>query len=87
MYIDTDDSRRAALAAQTAWFEQAVKQTEQSALGVLDGRLAGIARTAQAEQERIRVETISSPRRPRRWRWRSARRCSPPRASASSPWR
>jgi hypothetical protein len=46
-----------ALAAQNAWYEQAVKQAEQSLRGVLDGRLADVARTAQSEQERIRVET------------------------------
>ncbi len=47
----------AALAAQTAWYEQAVKQVEASVRAALDGRLADIARTAQADQERIRVET------------------------------
>ena len=46
-----------AQAAQTAWYEQAVKQAEQSVRGVLDSRLADIARAAQSEQERIRVET------------------------------
>ncbi|MEO8604473.1 MAG: hypothetical protein ABI629_18015, partial [bacterium] len=46
-----------ALAAQNAWYEQAVKQAEQSVRGVLDGRLADVARAAQSEQERIRVET------------------------------
>jgi tRNA U34 5-carboxymethylaminomethyl modifying GTPase MnmE/TrmE len=46
-----------ALAAQNAWFEQAVKQAEQNVRGVLDGRLADVARSAQAEQEKIRVET------------------------------
>jgi len=46
-----------ALAAQNAWFEQAARQAEQSVRGVLDGRLADVARSAQADQERIRVET------------------------------
>lgn len=47
----------AALAAQTAWYEQAVKQVEATVRTALDGRLADIARAAQADQERIRVET------------------------------
>jgi hypothetical protein len=45
------------VAAQTAWFEQATKTIEQAVRTVLDGRLADIARSAQAELERIRVET------------------------------
>ena len=45
------------VAAQTAWFEQAAKGAENTARGLSDGRLAEIARTAQAELERIRVET------------------------------
>jgi Dynamin family len=45
------------VAAQTARFDQAVKSAETAVRGVLDGRLAEIARTAQAELERIRVET------------------------------
>ena len=45
------------VAAQTAWFEQAAKSAETAVRGVSDGRLAEIARTAQAELERIRVET------------------------------
>ena len=45
------------VAAQAAWFEQAAKSAEDAVRGVLDGRLADIARTAQAELERIRVET------------------------------
>lgn len=45
------------VAAQTAWFEQAAGNAEQAVRGVLDGRLAEIARTAQSELERIRVET------------------------------
>jgi tRNA U34 5-carboxymethylaminomethyl modifying GTPase MnmE/TrmE len=45
------------VAAQTAWFDRAASSAEQAARGVLDGRLAEIARTAQAELERIRVET------------------------------
>jgi hypothetical protein len=45
------------VAAQAAWFEQAAKSAEQGARGVLDSRLAEIARTAQADLERIRVET------------------------------
>lgn len=43
--------------AQTAWFESATKAAEATLRGVLDGRLADIARAAQAEQEKIRVET------------------------------
>lgn len=46
-----------ALAAQSAWFESAAKAAETTLRGVLDGRLADIARAAQAEQEKIRVET------------------------------
>jgi signal recognition particle receptor subunit beta len=46
-----------ALAAQSAWLESAVKAAEGTLRGVFDGRLADIARAAQAEQERIRVET------------------------------
>ena len=46
-----------ALGAQTAWFESAVKAAETTLRGVLDGRLSDIARAAQAEQEKIRVET------------------------------
>ncbi len=45
------------VAAQTTWFEQAAKSAENTARGLSDGRLAEIARTAQAELERIRVET------------------------------
>jgi hypothetical protein len=45
------------VAAQTARFERAAKSAEDAVRGVLDGRLAEIARTAQAELERIRVET------------------------------
>jgi len=45
------------VAAQSAWFEQATKSAEQGTRNVVDGRLADIARTAQAELERIRVET------------------------------
>jgi signal recognition particle receptor subunit beta len=46
-----------ALASQSAWFEGAAKSAGATVRGVLDGRLADIARAAQAEQERIRVET------------------------------
>ena len=46
-----------ALAAQSAWFDGAAKSAAATLRGVLDGRLADIARAAQAEQERIRVET------------------------------
>jgi hypothetical protein len=45
------------LAAQTARWEQAMQHAEQGTRAVLDGRLAEIARRAQGEQERIRVET------------------------------
>ncbi len=45
------------VAAQNAWFEQAAKSAETAVRSVLDGRLADIARTAQGELERIRVET------------------------------
>jgi len=45
------------VAAQNAWFEQAVKNAEQAVRAVLDSRLADIARAAQGELERIRVET------------------------------
>lgn len=45
------------VAAQTARFEQAAKNAEDSVRGVLESRLAEIARTAQGELERIRVET------------------------------
>ena len=45
------------VAAQAAWFEQAAKSAEAAVRGVLDGRLADIARTAQGELERVRVET------------------------------
>jgi translation elongation factor EF-Ts len=43
--------------AQTAWFEQSAKAAEKAVRGVLDGRLAEFARNAQAELERIRVES------------------------------
>jgi hypothetical protein len=46
-----------AQAVQSAWFESAAKSADAAVRGVLDGRLADIARGAQAEQERIRVET------------------------------
>lgn len=46
-----------ALAVQSAWCEAAARSAGASVQGVLDGRLADIARSAQAEQERIRVET------------------------------
>ncbi len=46
-----------AQATQSAWFESAAKSADAAVRGVLDGRLADIARSAQAEQERIRVET------------------------------
>lgn len=45
------------VAQQTARFEQAVKSAEDAVRAVLDSRLAEIARTAQADLERIRVET------------------------------
>jgi len=45
------------VATQSAWFEQSTKSAEQTVRGVLDSRLADIARTAQSELERIRVET------------------------------
>jgi hypothetical protein len=45
------------VAAQSAWFEQAVKSAETAVRTVLDGRLADIARATQGELERIRVET------------------------------
>lgn len=45
------------LAAQTAWFEKVARTAEPTVRGVLDARVAEIARTAQAEMERIRVET------------------------------
>jgi hypothetical protein len=45
------------VAAQAGRFEQAAKSAETAVRGVLDTRLAEIARTAQAELERIRVET------------------------------
>jgi len=45
------------VASQGAWFEQATKSAEQGARNVVDGRLADIARSAQADLERIRVET------------------------------
>jgi hypothetical protein len=45
------------IAAQGTRFEQAAKNAEAVVRGVLDGRLADIARIAQAEMERIRVET------------------------------
>jgi hypothetical protein len=45
------------VATQRAWLENAAKQAEAAVRGVLDGRLAEIARNAQAESERIRVET------------------------------
>ncbi len=44
-------------AAQAAWFDQAAKGVAQTVRGVLDGRLADIARAAQAEQERLRVQS------------------------------
>ena len=44
-------------AAQAAWFDQAAKAVAQTVRGVLDGRLADIARAAQAEQERLRVQS------------------------------
>lgn len=46
-----------AQAAQTAWFETAAKTTDTAVRAVLESRLADIARTSQADQERIRVET------------------------------
>ena len=45
------------VAAQAAWFEQAAKGVEAAVRTVLDGRLAEIARTAQGDLERVRVET------------------------------
>lgn len=46
-----------AQALQSAWFDAAARNSDTAVRGVLEGRLADIARTAQAEQERIRVET------------------------------
>jgi hypothetical protein len=46
-----------AQAVQSAWFEAAAKTADTAVRGVLEGRLADIARTSQGEQERIRVET------------------------------
>jgi hypothetical protein len=46
-----------AQAVQSAWFETAAKTADNAVRAVLEGRLADIARTAQGEQERIRVET------------------------------
>jgi signal recognition particle receptor subunit beta len=46
-----------AQAVQSAWFEAAAKTTDTAVRAVLEARLADITRTAQAEQERIRVET------------------------------
>ncbi|MBX3025092.1 dynamin family protein [bacterium] len=46
-----------AQAAQSAWFESAAKTADTAVRTVLEGRLADIARAAQGEQERIRVET------------------------------
>jgi hypothetical protein len=43
--------------AQQSWFEQAAQSAEAAVRTVLDGRLADIARSAQADMERIRVET------------------------------
>ncbi len=45
------------VAAQQAWFEHAAQSAEAAVRTVLDGRLADIARSAQADMERIRVET------------------------------
>jgi hypothetical protein len=45
------------VAAQSAWFEQAVKNAETAVRTVLDSRLSDIARANQGELERIRVET------------------------------
>jgi hypothetical protein len=45
------------VAQQTARFEQAAKSAEDAVRAVLDSRLAEIARTTQADLERIRVET------------------------------
>lgn len=49
--IDSD------VAGQAAWFDTVEKAAESAVRAVLDGRLADIARSAQAELERIRVET------------------------------
>ncbi|HSP96603.1 MAG TPA: dynamin family protein [Candidatus Dormibacteraeota bacterium] len=46
-----------AQAVQSAWFESATKSADTAVRGVLEGRLADIARASQGEQERIRVET------------------------------
>ncbi|MFN8643204.1 MAG: dynamin family protein [Candidatus Binatia bacterium] len=46
-----------ALATQSAWFDGVARTAGAAVQSLLDGHLADIARAAQAEQERIRVET------------------------------